>query len=57
MSGVLWFIVGLLCLAGCAVAALRVQTAPSTSGRLMAGVGGAFLGITGAVLLAAVLFG
>jgi hypothetical protein len=56
MSTVLWFIVGLLLLAGFAVAARRVQTAPSASGRVLAGIGGALLGIMGVCLIAALVF-
>ena len=56
MMTVLWLI-GLLMLAGFVVAARRVQIAPTVSGRVIAGVGGAFLGIMGSSLIAALLFG
>jgi hypothetical protein len=54
---VLYWLIGLLMLAGFVVAARRVQNAPTVSGRVIAGVGGAFLGLMGISLIAALLFG
>lgn len=48
---VVWPLVGVLLLAGFVAAAIRVQTAPTAPGRMMAGIGGAFLGILGALLI------
>jgi hypothetical protein len=57
MMTVLWWLIGLLMLAGFVVAARRVQIAPTVTGRVIAGVGGAFLAIMGIALIAALLFG
>jgi hypothetical protein len=57
MMTVLYWLIGLLLLAGFVVAARHVQTAPTVSGRVIAGVGGAFLGLMGILLIAALLFG
>lgn len=57
MSTVLWVVVALLMIAGCVFAATRVQTAPTTGARVIAGVGGGVLGVLGIILLVAVIFG
>jgi hypothetical protein len=57
MMTVLYWFIGLLMLAGFVVAARHVQTSPTVSGRVIAGVGGAFLGLMGILLIAALLFG
>lgn len=55
MTRLAWGITAVLMLAGFVLAAREVQTSPTTRGRVMAGVGGAFLGIGGIILLIAVV--
>jgi hypothetical protein len=56
MTVVYWWVMGLVMLGGFVLAARRVETAPTLGGRVMAGVGGAFLGLMGALLITVLLF-